>query len=340
MKDEETVKMVYAPVIVTTLNRYEHFKRCIESLEKNTWAKYTEVYVSVDYPPEEKYEEGHGNIVKYLSNREFRGFKKLHLYFQEKNLGMAGNADFLRKKAFERFDRVIYFEDDLEVSPNYLEFMDKALEAGRQDDKIYCASGYTGRIKMPKSMKGTAFEALSCSYGNGTYRDKRDKMLQEVSVEWLDDIVYDVRKMFKIFLRSKVVFHFLLNGYIIQQKKVYFIEDGSIRPIDIVVNVYMIMNDMYSILPTVSKIRNWGMDGSGQNCGKKQSMTADKQEFDTNESFEFQLETNKFVNMLIQHRWNWIFKKVTGSEPTILCKEWLYYCYLLIRRKIEKRREQ
>lgn len=325
--------MIYAPVIITTLNRYEHFKRCIESLARNPWAKYTEVYVSVDYPPEEKYEEGHGKIVQYLNNREFKEFKMFHLYFQEKNLGMARNAEFLREKAFARFDRVIYFEDDLEVSPNYLEFMDKALEAGRQDDNIYCAGAFTGRIKMPKSMTGTAFKALSCSYGNGTYRDKRNKMMQEVSVAWLDDIVYHPGKMFKVFCRSKVTFHFLLNGYIIEHKRVFFNEDGSLRPIDIVMDVYMIMNNMFSILPTVSKVRNWGMDGSGQNCGKRIGMSPEKQEFDINENIEFQLETNKLLNIIIQHRWNWIFQKITGESRWILCKEWLYYCYWLIRRK-------
>ena len=30
--------------------RYEHFVRCIESLKRNTWAKYTDVYVALDYP--------------------------------------------------------------------------------------------------------------------------------------------------------------------------------------------------------------------------------------------------------------------------------------------------
>ncbi len=36
--------MVYAPIIIPTLNRYEHLKRCVKSLQQNGWAKYTELY--------------------------------------------------------------------------------------------------------------------------------------------------------------------------------------------------------------------------------------------------------------------------------------------------------
>ncbi len=32
---------VYAPMLIPTLCRDQHFMRCIESLKKNTWAKYT-----------------------------------------------------------------------------------------------------------------------------------------------------------------------------------------------------------------------------------------------------------------------------------------------------------
>ena len=45
--------MIYAPVLIPTLCRADHFIRCLESLKKNTWAKYTEVYVAVDYPAKE-----------------------------------------------------------------------------------------------------------------------------------------------------------------------------------------------------------------------------------------------------------------------------------------------
>lgn len=50
--------MNYAPVIIPTLNRYDHFIKCLESLEKCSGAEYTEVFVALDFPPSNKYIEG------------------------------------------------------------------------------------------------------------------------------------------------------------------------------------------------------------------------------------------------------------------------------------------
>ena len=56
---------IYAPVIILTLNRFEKFKKCLESLEACTGADKTDVYVSLDYPPSEKYVEGWKKIDSY-----------------------------------------------------------------------------------------------------------------------------------------------------------------------------------------------------------------------------------------------------------------------------------
>ena len=58
--------MKYAPVIIPTLCRYEHFVRCVESLKKNTWAKYTDIYIGLDYPKKDSHREGYLKIKEYL----------------------------------------------------------------------------------------------------------------------------------------------------------------------------------------------------------------------------------------------------------------------------------
>ena len=72
-----------APVLIPTLNRKEHLERCINSLLRNSMAKETEVYISIDFPPTEKYESGYNEVVEYLK-REIDGFKKVNLFFQTK----------------------------------------------------------------------------------------------------------------------------------------------------------------------------------------------------------------------------------------------------------------
>jgi glycosyltransferase involved in cell wall biosynthesis len=45
----------YAPVVIPTLNRYDHFKACLESLEKCRGVDKTDVYVVLDFSPSEEY---------------------------------------------------------------------------------------------------------------------------------------------------------------------------------------------------------------------------------------------------------------------------------------------
>ena len=58
MKYNLVREMKYAPVLITTLCRSEHFVRLIKSLKANDWAQYTDVYIAVDFPPSEKYHNG------------------------------------------------------------------------------------------------------------------------------------------------------------------------------------------------------------------------------------------------------------------------------------------
>jgi len=116
--------MVYAPVCIPTLNRYEHLKELIESLQQNSWAQYTDLYIGLDFPPSEKYEEGYKKIVQYLCGG-INGFQKVHVIKRNINIGAGKNASLLVEEALETFDRFICIEDDNIVSRDFLEYMDK-----------------------------------------------------------------------------------------------------------------------------------------------------------------------------------------------------------------------
>lgn len=58
--------MVYYPICIPTLCRYEKFKECIESLAHNTIASKTDLIIGLDFPPSEKYREGYEKIKEYI----------------------------------------------------------------------------------------------------------------------------------------------------------------------------------------------------------------------------------------------------------------------------------
>ena len=117
---------IFAPIIIHTLNRYKHFKRCLESLERCTCADQTDVYVGLDYPPSDKYVEGWKKIDAYLVEKEKNnGFKRLYVKRRNHNYGVGNdnsNGSALMKEVKEVSNCYIFTEDDNEFSPDFLSY--------------------------------------------------------------------------------------------------------------------------------------------------------------------------------------------------------------------------
>lgn len=322
--------MIYAPIAICTLNRYEHFRRCIESLEKNPWSIYTDIFISVDFPSNEKHKEGYEKIIEYLSKCELH-FKQVYSFFQKRTLGANENYNFIINTVFARYDRIIVLEDDLEVSPNYLEYMDKALAYGENKDNIFCVCGLGEiSIKKIKNIEGSVFFAQFISAGGGFYRNRIQLKDEVVSKQWLDEISHSCKKMLKLYFKHRQTFYFFLENYIIQKKPVFFLSNGELANIDITLHIYMIMSNMYAILPTKPKVRNWGYDGTGQNCSRIERLAGEKQELDDKDNFNLDLEIDKKINRLIKCR----YSKATLMKKGDIWKGLLYYCYLKITRRL------
>ena len=98
------------PIIIPTLCRYEHFVRCIESLKENKYARYTDIYISIDYPITEEQREGHDKIVKYVT--KISGFRKVIILSQDNNLGQPGHsAQLIRRLKEDGYKRYILTEE-------------------------------------------------------------------------------------------------------------------------------------------------------------------------------------------------------------------------------------
>ena len=112
--------MNYYPVIIITLNRYKHFRRCVETLAMNTHADQTELVIGLDYPPNEKYVEGYHQIKVFVP--QISGFRKVTVFERSENLGPDQNYADLLNYCYNHYDAAIFTEDDNEFSPCFLDF--------------------------------------------------------------------------------------------------------------------------------------------------------------------------------------------------------------------------
>lgn len=287
--------MIYAPIYIPTLCRSEHFKRCIESLKRNSWAHFTDVYVGIDYPPVDKYRRGWQEICDYVDNGDFSAFNKFIVIKRRENLGAGRNSVELRNIILEKYDRYIYAEDDIEFSPNFLEYMDKCLEAYEDAPDVVNVTGFSYPIEWKTSERSTCLKQnINVSmWGCGFWKKKEEWVRPYItsfgSVNELPRVLKRGRDMQMIDAAKKEYVE--CAGTWINRNR--FVGSRS----DIGSRIYLAVAGKYCISPVISKARNHGFDGSGVYCddivGEKEfgntagTYNYPKQPIDTSDSFEF-----------------------------------------------------
>ena len=245
--------MIHYPIVIPTLNRYEHFKRCVESLARCTGADETELVIGLDYPPADKYVAGYKQIKEYIP--AITGFKKVTCFEHKENFGAYNNSIFLREYASKHYDAYIYTEDDNEFSPCFLEFMNKGLEMYKDDPKVQTVGGYTPECLYGKSDDQLIFSFETCAWGFGLWFEK-EMVFQKVPYSFYESVLQSSKKSLKIFCNFPMLLGMLIS--MVRNKTRYG---------DVMRCTYNLFNDSYMVRPSISMSRNWGYDGSGVHCG-------------------------------------------------------------------------
>lgn len=276
--------MVYAPIIIPTLNRIVHLKRCITSLQANPWAKYTTLIISVDYPPNQRYQEGYNDICAYLQ-AGIDGFANVEVIYQDTNLGAYQNMQFLLDYSMKKCDRYIFSEDDNEFSPNFIEFIDKGLDIFEDDEDIMAICAVGSALKGMKNSNVVKTQNFA-AYGYGMWHAKRIKMYHTLDKEFYEMLVRDTNKLIEV-IRTNAGLVFSLQSIIFSKEKPYRMENGQIPIIDQTIKMYLISEHKYAVGACVNKAKNWGRDGSGENCKEDRCYDPEKIEIDHDESFDY-----------------------------------------------------
>lgn len=262
------------PVAIETMSRYEHFRKCVESLSRNKFSEYTDLYISVDYPPDDSSAdiEGYIKIKEWLNEKPIKRFKSVSVFIQDKNLGPYENFVFLNERvAADGHEAIIRTEDDNVFSENFLEYMNEALMYIKNDNSITSVVGYLhdeGDL-VSKYYEGyTAFSECAYSeWGVGFWLNENRMIENEISFEYLYEILKERNKRKKIIDSSWNNYELVIMGYLGIYKHMQF-KDGTLAPIDQMKRIWNIVNNKKQMLPTINKVKNIGLDGSGLHVPK------------------------------------------------------------------------
>lgn len=270
-----------APVMITTLSRKSYLERALISLSKNSYAKYTDLFISVDYPPSEKYEEGYRQVCEFLKEFDFSSFKSVEVTYQRRNLGGTGNAFFLENKVRKVSDKIITSEEDNEFAPCFLEYMNKMLDKYQDDKRVLAICGASTGEKFDNESEYIFSKAYS-PYGVGLWESKMELLRTKGQDYVLNPKNWSTEKM-KMFRRKSRIFSGkYICDVLCKDYGLFWLDNKTLAWVDSMFTIFMYMTDCVCVLPRIAKSRTWGNDGKGHS-GMKQVIFPD---LDVRDSFE------------------------------------------------------
>ncbi|RZK25892.1 MAG: glycosyltransferase, partial [Flavobacterium sp.] len=162
---------MYAPIVLFVYKRLDTLKSCVHSLQRNTIAAESELFVFSDAPANEYDVEKVRTVRSFLET--IQGFKKITIIKAESNKGLAASVISGVTEVIEKYEKVIVLEDDLLVATNFLQFMNKAVDFYASEEKVLSISGFTFPVKLPSNYPyDVYFTQRVFSWGWATWKNK------------------------------------------------------------------------------------------------------------------------------------------------------------------------
>ncbi len=239
-----------APIIIFTYNRYKHFEITLKSLSKNHLSKESELYIFCDGPKNLSDKKKISRIYNlYLLNKSF---KRKQIIFRKKNIGLKKNITQGVSQILKDYDSVIVLEDDMISSKYFLTYMNEGLKKFKNFSKVASIHAYMYPLKKKFKNKYFFLKGADC-WGWGTWKRSWKKLSlnsKKLSI-----------KIEKNNLIEEFNYNNTYNYFKMLKKNI-----KTNRSWAICWYASMFLQNMYTLNPTTSLIKNIGLDGSGTNC--------------------------------------------------------------------------
>jgi len=315
----------FAPVLIPTLNRHIHFKRCVESLSKCTHAQKTDLFIALDYPLKESHWEGYEKIKTYIP--QIKGFKSAQVIERQENFGARENLQDARKRVFEDYDRIIVSEDDNEFSPNFLDYINKGLTFFENERSVIAICGYTHLILVPEHLEKTYFFRHGlAAWGFGITKSKYIFIDRYVNLDYVGKILMSPSNIFSLAQNN--------NYHLIGSLLSGFANNEVLE--DIIIATFMNLNKFYCVSPGTSLVRNHGFDGTGIHCGKiKGENIYASQIISNNDYFEYGNLYRPMLDPIIKKEYEKFLKPSFRLKTTISLKYMFFIMKYYLPKKLK-----
>ena len=245
-----------APIVLFVYNRLWHTQQTVESLQNNVLSKQSELYIYSDEANTEKIQKSVNEVRQYIDKID--GFKSVTIIKRIKNFGLAESIIDGVTTIVNQYGRIIVLEDDMVVSPYFLEYMNEALEQFVDDDRIISVHGYVYpvEIELPEPF----FLPGADCWGWATWR-RGWEIFNPNGQYLLDELV-----------RRHLIQEFDYNGAYPFSNMLKAQVKGANDSWAIRWHASAFLAGKLTLYPGRSLVHNSGNDGSGIHCGTSDSM--------------------------------------------------------------------
>jgi Predicted glycosyltransferases len=160
-----------APICLFTYNRLNEVLQTLEALQRNFLAPESELFIFSDGPKNEDDKHKVNAVRNHIQS--VKGFKSVEIILSDENNGLASSIIHGVSQILEKYENVIVLEDDLITTPNFLNFMNEALNFYQNDTRIQSVNAYSFYLKNAKSE--TYFQIRTGSWGWATWKNRWNK---------------------------------------------------------------------------------------------------------------------------------------------------------------------
>jgi len=244
--------MTTTPIAVFTYNRAEHTTRLLKSLANCDRLDECALHIYCDAPKREEHAadvEASRRVV-----RELAPALGATVIERDTNFGLARSIVDGVTDLCNRYGRVIVLEDDLVLSPRFIDYMLQALDRYADDKNVYQVSGYMFPIKQPEGLDAF-FLPLITTWGWATWR--RAWQIFDWDASEAPELLKDPSLRRRFDLGNSYPYALMLENQL----------KGLTQSWGILFWWQVFKANGLALHPRQSLVWNGGFDSSGTNCG-------------------------------------------------------------------------
>lgn len=251
--------MTYAPVVVFGYNRVDMLQNLLESLEKNANVEKMDLFIFIDIPDaknvrDKKYSK---DVIEYVNEYEKQSqFKRVIVEIAKEHKGLADSIISGVTKVISKYGKVIVLEDDLVVSNDFLDYMQRGLEFYKYHHKIWSIGAHCFEVKGLDRYKGDVFLLPRVeSWGWATWKNRWDR------TDW--NVTTYPRFKYNLFKRAL----FNIGGNDLSKMLDSQMENSEYNSWAIRWGYQQFLEGRYTVFPKESRVKNCGNDNRSTHGG-------------------------------------------------------------------------